>query len=269
MAERAHLQSVTIADKNGRYTTVYRRLNKFGQAIDMSAVPPASNSKSEIQLAPSVAAMIDKTATLGQNRSTVRKGLIPVAAGENERKHKTKRIKEFDPITVAVIASSIREQSITRDRLAYIEGMTNDEAREYVTVVSTVGDLETNAIFTYALFNGMRPVSDDDTYLRMDLSTDDRVAECSAVMRFGMQFVTLNMHSGKDSAVDFGDVFTTRTTDGQTGQTINPDLCDLVSRRPQDIDAICGLMQRYPVAHAAAIEEMLDHGSTPVSEGVL
>lgn len=271
MKDFATLQPVSVVDKNGRITTVHRRVNQFGMIMPMSEVPPPAGRAMK-KLATSVEARLSDT-TMSQDRAVVQDAMLLNTAGDDAAKQTKERIKSFDALTLRVIAASVRNNLIDRERLVYTEGMTNDEAFEYVTIVSTVSDLHMDAVFTQALFNGIRPFTTDkdgdEHYERLDLSTDENIEAYGSVMRFGMRFLALNSHTGEDSAIRFEDVFTLCNVRGQIGQVLDADLWTLVARRPQDIDAICDLMRVRPIKHAGAIEAMLDHGATALSEGAL
>jgi hypothetical protein len=270
MNSRAHLQTITIMDKNGKYTTVYRRLDPSINVSNMTSVlPPSLPTAGALALAPTVAARIDPSFTVGKNRALLRSKLTPSTASDFDKEHKSLRIKQLDPTTLAVIASAVRNKSIDRERLAPIEGMTNEEAVEYVTIVSTVSDIPTNAVFVRAVYNGLRPISEDGShYEALDLSTDEKVAATAAELRFGLRFGELVVHAKVRSAVTFDDMFTQHKVDGQLGQALPNDIRELASRRPQDIDAFCKIMIHHPIHHAAALEHMLDSNS-PLSEGAL
>lgn len=271
MNSRAHLQTISIVDKNGKHTSVYRRLDPSSNGSNMKNVmPPSVPIAGASALAPTVAARIDPSFTVGKNRALLRSKLTPSTAPDFDREHKALRVKQLDATTLAVIASAVRDKSIDRERLAPIEGMTNEEALEYVTVVSTVGDIPTNEVFVRAVFNGLRPVSEDGShYEALDLSTDEKVAAAAAELRFGLRFGELVVHAKVRSAVSFEDMFTRQDVDGQPSQVLPADIRELAARRPQDIDAFCKLMIDYPINHAAGLEHMLDHDHSAVSEGAL
>jgi hypothetical protein len=271
MIDIATLQPVSVVDKNGKITTVHRRVNQFGMIMPMSEVPPPTGRAAK-KLAPSVAARLTDT-TMSQDRDVTEKAMLSESAGADAVKHTKERVKRLDVLTLRVIAASVRNNLIGQDRLSFIEGMTNDEALEYVTIVSTVHDLDIHAVFTQSLFNGLRPVITDkagyERYGRLDLSTDENIENYGSIMRFGLRFLALNSHTGEETALKFEDVFTLNNVSGQIGQVLGTDLWELVARRPQDIDAICDLMRVHPIKHAGGIEMMLDHGATALSEGGL
>lgn len=191
--------------------------------------------------------------------------MIPSMTNKHVANDRRNRINALDRITLTLAASAVRKKLITSDQLEVISGMNNDEAREYVALASTVGNLDTYGKYLRMVYNGARPVNKDGySYARIDLRSEETVSHYAAIMRFAVAF----QESHANSLQRHESIYTERRVDSQPGNVLNEDLQDLVTRRPDDIDRIIELMDGSAVIHAAGLEHMLDTNSA-LSEGAL
>jgi hypothetical protein len=266
MTNRAHLTPEITTDKNGKKTTVYRRSDQPSAATRLLSALPVWTASLHVDFAPSIAARIDMNSTVKKDRETLRRAMTTPMMNKHVAGEIRGRIEMLDRTTLTLAASAIRNKLITKEHLRLIAGMGNLEAREYIALATTVSDFETDAMYLRSLFYGACDVNEDGySYARIDLSSEEVVSHHAALMRFAVAF----QESQANSLQRFQSIFTERRIDSKPGQVLNEDLRDLVSRRPEDIERIIGLMEGSTVNHAAGLEHMLDHDNSALSEGAL